>query len=126
MILSYSTVPIFTFTILLIFVLLYSPVELIIDGAFYDNCELCLKDYCHAEFNRTCMIRGDKFFCFLCIEENGYKQFYTKEDCCENCKGKNMTCRCNDVCYICIEKGIKYKLRDCIILEAKDFNTTCK
>jgi len=107
MFLSDAAVPVFTFTILLGFLYLYSPIESMETGTIYELCEDCLKSKCHTEHKRPCITRwlpDFNFTCFLCPPEFGNDQFYTEDDCLKGCTDPAYHCVCDYMCYMCVQK----------------------
>ncbi|XP_029345586.1 uncharacterized protein LOC115034091 [Acyrthosiphon pisum] len=95
MFLSYGTVPMFAFTILLNFFFLNSPIKSQERGTIYELCQDCLNDTCHKEKNRPCMTRYDGWFlCYTCEIELGDDQFYTLEECKTGCTDPERVCMC--------------------------------
>ncbi|CAI6367880.1 unnamed protein product [Macrosiphum euphorbiae] len=91
--LSDAAVPVFTFTILLSFLYLYSPIE---------SMETDSRQGLPA-------LRG-----LSEIEKN--KQFYSQQDCLEGCTGEDYHCACDFSCYMCVKEGFdKANFTDCNI-----------
>ncbi|CAI6367590.1 unnamed protein product [Macrosiphum euphorbiae] len=107
MFLSYATVPMFAFMVLLNFFFLYSPVESVMNGRLYDTCQKCLDDTCHKKFHRPCLFKNGAYFCFTCNPENGNQKFYTLTECQGQCTDPRRTCVCADACYMCAPKGAR-------------------
>ncbi|XP_060860155.1 uncharacterized protein LOC132937350 [Metopolophium dirhodum] len=127
MFLSYATVPMFAFMILLNFFFMYSPIESAMNGKIYDTCQKCLADTCHKKLNRPCIFRNGGYFCFTCDPENGNQKFYSEAECKSVCKGFSKTCVCADACYVCIAKGIeKTNLGKCNMPTIDELDVVCK
>jgi len=107
MFLSYTTVPLFAFMILLNFFYLYPLIESWDQGNTFDFCEDCKKSPCFVYENQPCYVlfncKGNTT-CYMCHTLNNFRQFYSKKDCDAECKnmGENMECVCDYGCYICI------------------------
>jgi len=128
MFLSYATVPMFAFMVLLNFFFLYSPIESAIKGMIYDTCQSCLADKCHKNANRPCILRSDGgYFCFTCDTENGNQQFYSKDECKNGCPDPKRSCICTDACFVCIaNEDIEFaNLEKCNLLTKEELNLTC-
>ncbi|XP_060879624.1 uncharacterized protein LOC132951714 [Metopolophium dirhodum] len=107
MFLSDATVLMFTFTILLNFLYLYSPIESIETGILYKTCEECLKTACHIQKKRPCntrLLADYKFICFECPPEFGNEQFYSEDDCLKGCTDPSYHCVCDFSCFMCVQK----------------------
>ncbi|CAI6348759.1 unnamed protein product [Macrosiphum euphorbiae] len=122
MFLSYSTVPMFSFMILLNLFLLYSPLASATNGKWYDTCQQCKADPCFKQFNRPCLLRNNKFYCFLCHPKNGRQQYYTEDGCQQHCKDSGMLCVCSDSCYVCESKGARSNPASCRKSTAQEYN----
>ncbi|NP_001233001.1 uncharacterized protein LOC100570716 [Acyrthosiphon pisum] len=108
MFLSYATVAVFAYVILLNIFYLYSPVETSGTGVNYELCDNCLASDCYAN-GRPCLDTGNSsypYICFTCDPEptNKFLQFYTKDDCNNGCEGvgDTMQCGCDKNCYMCV------------------------
>ncbi|CAI6368717.1 unnamed protein product [Macrosiphum euphorbiae] len=106
MFLSYATVPMFAFMILLNFFSLYSPIESAAkNGKYYHTCQDCLDDTCHSQFNRPCIFRNKAFYCVTCNSVHGNQQYYSEIECVLDCMDPGKSCVCNDECYVCVPNG---------------------
>ncbi|NP_001156276.1 uncharacterized protein LOC100167919 precursor [Acyrthosiphon pisum] len=96
MFLSYATVAVFAYAILLNIFHLYSPVESAGVGEIYKLCEDCLVSECHAS-GRPCITRYDN-------------------ECTKGCEDKTMECVCDGSCYMCVQKDAdKSQFLECMV-----------
>nr|BAH70645.1 ACYPI008667 [Acyrthosiphon pisum] len=118
MFLSYATVAVFAYAILLNIFHLYSPVESAGVGEIYKLCEDCLVSECHAS-GRPCITRYDseyKFTCFICANDSDWDQFYCLDECTKGCEDKTMECVCDGSCYMCVQKDAdKSQFLECMV-----------
>ncbi|CAI6369105.1 unnamed protein product [Macrosiphum euphorbiae] len=130
MFLSYATVPMFVFTIMLNFFFLNSPIKSTEVGMLFEKCSDCLADSCHKDKHRPCMkMRSGSFLCFRCEIEFGDDQYYTFDECKTGCTNSNKTCACESMCYVCISKAWLEEggtLQPCYFPTEEERNITCK
>jgi len=130
MFLSYATVPMFAFTILLNFFFLNSPIISMEVGMLFEKCEDCLADTCHKDKKRPCIsMSTGRYLCFTCEAEFGDDQYYTFEECKTGCTNKNKTCACESMCIVCISKSWLESggsLEPCYFPSERELNITCK
>ncbi|NP_001232943.1 uncharacterized protein LOC100574994 [Acyrthosiphon pisum] len=103
MFLSYATVAVFAYAILLNIFYLYSPVESGEIGGLYENCEKCKASDCFAN-GRPCTDNDDcdyPYTCFTCEISDGWEQFYSKDECNKGCDAPSL-CICDRFCYMCV------------------------
>ncbi|CAI6368730.1 unnamed protein product [Macrosiphum euphorbiae] len=107
MFLSYATMPMFAFTILLSFFFLNSPIKSMEFGTLFEKCPDCLADSCHKDKHRPCMTMSTGWFlCYTCEIDLGDDQYYTFEECKTGCTNTNRTCACDGMCVVCVRKSV--------------------
>ncbi|XP_016660028.1 uncharacterized protein LOC100570128 [Acyrthosiphon pisum] len=130
MFLSYGTVAMFAFTILLNFFFLNSPVKSLETGTIYFACQDCLNDACHKDRNRPCMTRYDgTFLCFTCEIDYGNNQYYTFDECKTGCTNSTKICICTGMCFVCIAREFLENggyLEECDLRTEQERTITCK
>ncbi|CAI6369517.1 unnamed protein product [Macrosiphum euphorbiae] len=117
---------------MLVFAILYSPVESVGTGLSYELCEDCVKSACYLDRKTPCIWLGTydvdyNFTCYMCDCENGNQQFYSEDECKKGCTDPSKMCICDAPCYMfnIVKQGADlFNFMDCTLPEKKEEPTS--